>query len=156
MLCRLNRNMCILHSWKCMLIQSNVTFNSFVNLETHIQLSHEEHQELQWDKCEKHFELKWRLSKKMTLHTEKSVKHCHYSNNSEKCLFKDIGCKFLHSVYKNCIYNQKWKKLPPQTVRRGNKWHKQNRNSWIWRQWNKWWWEHFWRKRSIHIIYSQK
>ena len=59
----------------------------------------------QCDKCEKRFALKWRLTKHMTLHTEKNVKHCHYFNNGEKCRFEQFGCKFLHSVSKNCINN---------------------------------------------------
>jgi len=44
------------------------------------------------------------------MHTETNVKHCHYFNKGENCPFEEFGCKFLHSVSKNCAYNRTCKR----------------------------------------------
>ena len=71
-------------------------------LENHIKVNHENHKVFKCDKCDKCFVLNWRRDKHMKLHTNASVKPCHYFNNGGKCPFEELGCKFLHIEAKLC------------------------------------------------------
>ena len=92
-------------SMDCKLCEKS--FNKFVDLEIHIKMFHEKHSILKCDQCDKGFVLRWRLKKHMRLHTESNIKHCHYFNNDKDCPYEEIGCKFLHYVSKNCVYDSK-------------------------------------------------
>ena len=86
------------------------SFNRIVDLEKHIQASHDKHQVFQCDQCGKAFTLKWRLEKHMNLHTSKNVKPCHYFNNKKECPFEEYGCKFQHIVSKKCHFDHRCQK----------------------------------------------
>ena len=85
---------------KCDLCDVGFDLNS--DLETHIKVNHENHKVFKCDKCDKCFVLNWRRDKHMKLHTNASVKPCHYFNNGGKCPFEELGCKFLHTEAKLC------------------------------------------------------
>ena len=46
--------------------------------------------------------MKWRLDKHNKAHEMLNVKFCHYLNNNKVCPFEEIGCKFKHSIAKEC------------------------------------------------------
>ena len=89
---------------KCKLCDESFNRNS--DLESHIKLSHEDHEVFQCQQCDKCFVLNWRLQKHIKLHSEEPVKTCHYFNNGRTCPFEELGCKFLHQEAKICTLGQ--------------------------------------------------
>ena len=83
---------------KCKLCEES--FDTFVDLENHIEVCHEKHNVFQCDKCEKGFVLKWRLKKHMRLHAETNIKPCHYFNNDRNCPFKNLDASFAIRLLK--------------------------------------------------------
>ena len=64
------------------------TFGKYVDLEKHIKTCHEKHRTFKCDQCEKAFVLMWRLKRHMRLHTQESIKHCHYFNSDQICPYE--------------------------------------------------------------------
>ena len=85
-------------------------FKRIIDLEKHIQASHEKHQVFECGQCGKAFTLKWRLEKHMNLHISKNVKPCHYFNNTKECPFEGFGCKFQHIDSKKCHFDHRCQK----------------------------------------------
>ena len=82
----------------------NEIFNRIVDLEKHIQCSHENREVFQCDQCGKAFTLRWRLKKHTSLHGNKEIRACHYFNNKKECPFEEFGCKLQHVAAKECIF----------------------------------------------------
>ena len=89
---------------KCNLCE--MTFDRFSDLETHLITSHEAPRAFHCNQCEKTFVTKWRLRKHMRIHSEKFTRICHYFKDGKLCPFEELGCKFLHDVSENDIYDQ--------------------------------------------------
>ena len=104
----LDREKNVSKSLNCNLCEN--TFCRFVDLETHIKTCHENHEEFTCEQCDKGFILKWRLKKHMRVHTDISIKHCHYFNNGKACPFYEIGCKFLHVLADTCKTGEECKR----------------------------------------------
>ena len=90
------------HTRKIKCESCDQTFKKNCDLESHIERIHDLVEKFKCDKCDKCFVLNWRRDKHMKLHTNASVKPCHYFNNGGKCPFEELGCKFLHIVAKLC------------------------------------------------------
>ena len=66
--------------------------------------THEQVEEIQCDKCDKTFSLKWRLMQHEKMHESSNRKWCHYFNNQKPCPFEEIGCMFQHADAAHCKF----------------------------------------------------
>ena len=56
------------------------------------------------ERCEKTFQLKWRLEKHRKGHEMLKVKVCYYFHNKKPCPYEEIGCMFLHMESQMCPF----------------------------------------------------
>ena len=86
------------------------TFAKTCDLELHINENHDLVEHLECDHCGKTFVLKWRLTKHLEIHTNKTIRKCHYFNNQKCCPYEVIGCMFEHRISGKCKYGEKCNK----------------------------------------------
>ena len=84
----------------------NLKFKEHFRLEEHIDNVHCNDRVYKCEKCEKEFNLNWRLKKHKRIHDGNSHRKCHYFNNGKICPFEKRGCKFLHENSENCIHKE--------------------------------------------------
>ena len=84
----------------------NLKFKEHFRLEEHIDNVQCNDRVYKCEKCEKEFNLNWRLKKHKRIHDGNSHRKCHYFNNGKICPFEKRGCKFLHENSENCIHKE--------------------------------------------------
>ena len=60
--------------------------------------------ELNCEKCEKTFSLRWRLKKHQESHDKANARFCHYFNNEKICPYEEIGCMYIHEKSDPCRF----------------------------------------------------
>ena len=86
------------------------TFELNCDLEVHVKRNHVSEEKFDCDICGKSFALEWRMKKHKQIHTNQTLKRCHYFNNDKSCPFEEIGCMFEHSFAGICRYGGKCNK----------------------------------------------
>ena len=90
--------------------QCKCDFENSFKLELHIKTEHEAYNLHNCDECGIKFAKKWRLMKHKMVHSNRSLRTCHFYNNAKECPYFSMGCKFRHENAPICNLGENCRK----------------------------------------------